>query len=152
MIYLLKALAVVCVCCNLVNCSSAGPERPNINAKMFDSYLEASQKLKVILNENGYDTSEGDHAVGRAESYAAMPESNTGVELRVNTSWRTSTPLGSYLILEDVPSIDSELPISRLDAKGAWVDCGDFQFEFLSTAGFDYVLALQRDIREQMGC
>ncbi len=154
-------LASVAMCGALASCAnpiqpkpaSAATKNPTVSVKgNFLSFDEASEALKKALEERGYDTSEGDHAVGNAESFLALPLNDNSAELRINTSWEQKQPLGSYTLLNDTVQLTSALGIARLDAKGVWVDCRGFQFEILSTDTNNAVGQILASIRNELGC
>jgi len=104
------------------------------------------------LDEQGYDTTEGEQASGDFESYLARPINRSRTEIRVNTTWQSAEPLGSFAILDKTPHSRESMTISRLDAQGIWTNCGEFQFELLSTDPITHILKLQQSVQDQLNC
>mgnify|MGYP006924540536 CR=1 FL=1 len=157
----LRSLTFLCtVGLGLFGCSSTGPDATRALSEKrashelpFSSFDTGSEALKAALREEGYDTFEGDHPGGDAESYLAAASDDSRPEVRVNTSWSQDRPLGSYELDGDVRTVgDPVAGITRLDASGFWLDCRDFQFELLTTESTEETAALLRRIRRRLTC
>lgn len=158
----IRILVVIALAgCGLLGCT--GPDKKVIteksnlvsqsNVEAYTSFAEASQLLKKRLTEAGYTTFEGDHGIGTAESFHVTSTVDSLPDLRVNTSWLQTEPLGSYTLSDGAAMDgDSVVALSRLDAKGAWINCGRFQFEILTTSQFKQAATLLMRIRQSLGC
>jgi hypothetical protein len=147
--------------CGLLGC--AGTARTSISEESyllsqstgsaFDSFADAIQLLKKLLIDEGYNEFDGDHGIGTAESFHATSPVDSVPDLRVNTSWLQNKPLGSYTRIDET-GVDGEavVGLSRLDAKGAWINCGSFQFEILSTRQFEQAATVRKRVAQRLGC
>jgi len=148
--------------CLLASCSNPASKQfsaqPDIQLKnnqksAFRSFEDGSRRLRKAFAESGYDTSEGDHSIGNSASYLAIAVNNKHAEIRVNTAWNTTEPLGSFTELDYKVGNDKAIrSISRSDVKGVWVECRNFQFELLSTSSSVTIFALQLKLRHLLGC